>query len=551
MSYPAQYGTETLASASPAPATLERSVSVPGGAVVTVRLVYRKGVEVDPSLLPKAFLIKDTLLEKKVAGFDDLSPEGKRWALQALWPKDRWRESGVTHYVAYPELESIWLLSALFCGSGQRHDQLAAYNSTNPEKMRFADIWEIPKNLLGEDLGGEKVEDGSKAEAALDDEARTAAHRALLTYPKDAKTPYVVYHLRKGEALYSSVVLRYTDRVEAREVNELAQTLADYNRIASVHHIQPGAPIKIPIEYLASPFQVEGSKALAEERSMQAEVKRTTIVDGGPRLKGVHIVLDPGHGGVDVGAKANRAWESDFVFDIAMRVQRLLTQHTDAQTHCTVDFPGLSSKIRDQITSPTRASLVMTNPPIANDGEYSSATSVHLRWVLANDLFVSNPKQNATKTLFISFHADSLHPLSRGTMVYVPGASKVPSSFALGARRTLNVAQARKGARVAFTERERIQGEARSRLFANQVLKALRKKGIAVHANRPVRNVIHRGRRSYVPAVIRHNVAATKILLEVVNLTNEEDARNILDPQFRERYAEALVEGIRTFYKGS
>lgn len=516
-----------------------------------MRLLYRKGLEFDPSALPKAFLAQGKNTEKSIACFEDLSNEGKRWALQALWPKDRWREHGVTHYVAYPELESVWLLSALFCGHGQRHDQLSAYNPTNPDKMRFADIWEIPKNLLAEDLGGERVEDVSKAEAALDDEGRTAAHRALLSYPKDAKTPYVTYHLRKGEALYSSVVLRYTDRVEAREVNELAQSLAEYNQIENVHHIQPGTPIKIPIQHLASAFQIEGSKALAEERNMQAEVKRTHIVDGGPRLKGVHIVLDPGHGGVDIGAKANGAWESDFVFDIAMRVERLLSQNTDATVHRTVDYPALSSKVRERIAAPTRSAVVMTCPPIANDGEYSNATNVHLRWVLSNDLFVSNPKQVSTKTLFISFHADSLHPLSRGTMIYVPGASKVPSSFALGARRSLNVSQANKGARVAFTDRERIQGEARSRLFANQVLKALRKKSIAVHTNRPVRNVIHRGRRSYVPAVIRHNRAATKILLEVVNLTNPEDARNILDPQFRERYAEAIVDGIRSFYKGS
>ena len=38
--------------------------------------------------------------------------------------------------------------------------------------------------------------------------------------------------------------------------------------------------------------------------------------------------------------------------------------------------------------------------------------SVHLRWVLANDLFASfrQTKGDMQKTLFLSFHADSLHP---------------------------------------------------------------------------------------------------------------------------------------------
>jgi len=61
--------------------------------------------------------------------------------------------------------------------------------------------------------------------------------------------------------------------------------------------------------------------------------------------------------------------------------------------------------------------------------------------------------------------------------------------------------------------------------------------------------VIHRSGKSFVPAVISHSNAATKLLVEVANLANEEDAASLQDPAFRERYAQAVVRGIRAFYR--
>jgi N-acetylmuramoyl-L-alanine amidase len=134
-------------------------------------------------------------------------------------------------------------------------------------------------------------------------------------------------------------------------------------------------------------------------------------------------------------------------------------------------------------------------------------------------------------------------------MVYVAGAASVPPRFSLGASKGARVSEMKRGARVTFSARERLQGEARSRLFAEALLKTLKADNVAVHANRPIRNVIHRGGRSFVPAVIRHCAASTKVLIEVANLNNEEDAENLKNPEFRERYAEALVKAIRAHYK--
>jgi len=533
------------------PAPIQAQARTPDGRSTTLRLQFRKGLSVEGKRLPRAFLSKGVDPGGWV-GFESLTPEGKRWALAALFPEDQWRQDEVRHRVRYPEVESVWTLAALFTGHGQNYDRLMAENPDLPEKLREGDLWRVPRSLLSADLGGTgRGPDRSRAEDELDDEARVAAYRGLLSYGEDSQGKYAAYAMRKGEALYSSVVIRYTDRVDPKGVNELADRIAARSGITDVRSIQPGQVIKIPLSFLADPFQPEGSTALAEEREVRAEVRRIVRVEAGPKLKGVRIILDAGHGGVDPGARANGIWESDFVYDIAMRVRRLLEQETEAQVSSTIRYPILGFKSRETIASPSRAAEILTTPPFVVDGESPSAVSVNLRWVLANDWFTAfrKAKGDAQKTLFLSFHADSLHPSARGSMVYVPSAALVPSSYAAGLGRAGRVAEAKRSARVAFTSREKLQAEARGRQFSEALLKALHKERIPVHGNRPIRNVIYRGGGKWVPAVIRYSNGATKALIEVANLTNEDDAASLRDPEFRERYAVAVVNAIRAYYR--
>jgi N-acetylmuramoyl-L-alanine amidase len=531
-----------------APATAEVKAKLPGGGSARIRLAFRQGVQVETQRLPRRFL---SAKAGPWAAFQDLTPEGRLWTLRALFPEDRWTSAEVRHKVRWPELESVWLMASLFMGHGQLYDQLQAANPGKPEKLRTGDLWVIPRSLLAKELGGTGQAQVMRVqpEESLDDEARVGAFRALLTFEQDKEGPYAAYHLRKGEALYSSVVMRYTDRVDPKGVNDLALEIARRSGIGDVRGIQPGQLIKIPIAVLADPFQPEGSAALAEEREVRAEVRRTTQLEAGPRLKGVRIVLDAGHGGVDRGAAANGAWESDFVYDITMRVRRILEQDSEAVVSSTIRYPGLGFTVRERITQPSTAAEILTTPPFANDGESPNAVSVHLRWVLANDLFAAFTRSgDPLKTLFISFHADSLHPSARGTMVYVPGASGVPAAFSLGGRKSVRVKELKAGGQVRFSPRERLQGEARSRLFAEALLGALSKDEIPIHGNRPIRNIIQRSGKGFVPAVIRYNAAATKVLIEVANLTNADDVDNLKSASFRERFAEAVVKAVKAYY---
>jgi N-acetylmuramoyl-L-alanine amidase len=63
-----------------------------------------------------------------------------------------------------------------------------------------------------------------------------------------------------------------------------------------------------------------------------------------------------------------------------------------------------------------------------------------------------------------------------------------------------------------------------------------------------VRDRIFRGRRPWVPAVLRYNAVPAKLHLEVCNLANDEDRRLLQTTAFRERLAAAVVDGILLYF---
>ena len=106
-----------------APPTAEVKGRLPGGGFARVRLPFRQGVQVETAHLPKRFL---AVKAGPWASYQDLTPDGKLWALHTLFPDDKWGSSEVRHKVRWPELESVWLMSSLFVGHGQHYDKLQA-----------------------------------------------------------------------------------------------------------------------------------------------------------------------------------------------------------------------------------------------------------------------------------------------------------------------------------------------------------------------------------------------------------------------------------------
>ncbi len=252
-----------------------------------------------------------------------------------------------------------------------------------------------------------------------------------LRFGRDGRGEYAIYELRPHEALYSSVVIRFMGLVDAPEVNKQALLLAKQNRIADVTQIPAGFAIKIRAEDLLPQYSPPGSAARIKYESRQRELLQASsdVAAPGPvpllrsnRLKGVTVILDAGHGGPDPGTMHNGLWESDFVYDIFVRVKERLEKTTAAVVLAIVRDPVADFKPRDEISARTEKLEILTTPPFTPQ-KGDSRAAVNQRAKLITRLARSAEAAAAgAPVVFTSFHADALHPSARGTMIYVPDA---------------------------------------------------------------------------------------------------------------------------------
>ncbi|NOZ94187.1 MAG: N-acetylmuramoyl-L-alanine amidase [Acidobacteria bacterium] len=373
----------------------------------------------------------------------------------------------------------------------------------------------------------------------------------VLSYGRDTRGRYAIYHLRRGEALYSAVVVRFTGQLHAAEVNATAAIIARRSGIRDVTSIPVGYPVKIPLDLLRPQYlPKEDPRRVQWERDrlqLRAFVERVRAVD----LSGIHVILDAGHGNVDCGATVDGVWESTYAYDILCRIKRNLERHTKATVWATIKdlSRGYAVVDRDRLVQ-DRDQILLTHPPFKLT---DTKTGVHLRWYLANDIVLGREKRRVppSRIVFLSIHADSLHPSVRGTMIYVPARHLRPSSFSVRRRSLQRYAEYRRHPRVKLGKRFRARAEASSRQLATQIIVRLRRDGLEVHPYQPVRGSVLRGRRRWVPAVLRYSLAQNAILVECCNLANREDRTLLLSARWRERFARAVVQGLAADFDGS
>ncbi len=377
------------------------------------------------------------------------------------------------------------------------------------------------------------------------------AGAGVLEYGRDGRGEYAVYRLRRGEALYSAVVVRFTGQLHAAEVNATAAKIARRSGIEDVTSIPVGFPVKIPLDLLLPEFLPRGHpRRVAWEKERQ-ELSRFVEKVHAADLSGVHVILDSGHGNRDSGATVAGVWESTYAYDILCRIKRNLERHTKATVWTTIKdrSRGYTVVDRDRLKQ-DRDQYLLTHPPFRlND----SKTGVHLRWYLANDIVLGREKKGIprSRVVFVSIHADSLHPSVRGAMVYVPDRHLRPGSFTVNRRSLSKYEEYRRHPRVKMSKGFRARAEASSRRLAGKIVAALRSEGLEVHPYEPVRGSILRGRRRWVPAVLRYNLAQNAVLLEVCNLANTEDRNLLLEARWREQFSRAVVQGLAdTFANG-
>jgi N-acetylmuramoyl-L-alanine amidase len=466
-----------------------------------------------------------------------LSENYRRIAIAALFPGDTADPGGWSHRVTAPtgRPESLWRIAEWFTGDGANYREIRSAGAIPSLQTEKGQIVRIPLRLLAPAFRGEA--------------AAAAMTEAPLEFGRDEKGRFAIYRLRRGEALYSAVVVRFTGRVHAEDVNAGAAEIAARSGIGDVHAIPVGYAVKIPIEDLSPEFRPPNDPARIEEEHARLEAAQFVNRVRAANLDGVTLVLDAGHGGRDTGAIVDGLEEARYVYDVACRVERLIRRHSKARVVPTVRRePPCPSRLSD-VVADSRGARVMTTPPYPLD---DSIAGVNLRWYLANSVLRAAATRGSSedRIVFVSLHADSLHPAVRGAMVYIPGEKYLKGSFEKTGAPYASRREVREAPRVSFSRRERVKGEGFSRDLAEKIVAAWRGASLPLHDFQPIRRNVIRGGREWVPAILRYNRIPARVLVEICNLNNPEDRKLLRSRAYRDRVARALVTALVDFYGG-
>ncbi len=475
-----------------------------------------------------------------------LRNEYRYLALRTLFPRDAFRSGAWEHDPAQARAlvyhVGLWQVADWFTGKGENWQEIARFNGFAGPDVPPGQVVRIPAPMLLAPF-------------------RPAIESAggVLAYGEDAEGPYAEYTLQKGEALYSAVIIRFTGLLYPTAVLEAADAVAKRSGIADVTKMPTGQKLKIPLELLATPYLPDNDPrrvaATLDERELEAAPLPVL-----PRsLKGAHVLLDPGHGGADIGARSGRhgVWESDYVYDLTCRVGRLLEKEPGVTVHYLVRDGKPGCRVQDARKLPmNKKRVVGTRPPHLNQPGASTKAGVNLRWYLANSIYRELRGRGVApeSVVFLSLHADSLHRDLSGAMVYVPGDRYRRGSYGVRGESYSRYAEWREAPSVSFSRAERLRDEKLSTKLAQAILDGYRAEKLPVHAEEPIRDHIVRGVRGrrgvFVPAVLRGTEVPAKVLLETANINNATDSALLADPAGRERMARAVVRGVSGYFGG-
>ena len=499
-----------------------------------------------------------------------LRAELQREIIATLFPSDKKTKDGWKHVVVGSrgiEGESLWKIAEWLTGDGANYTLIRKANPTQGLSTRKGDVILVPKRLLTAAFGGSSEEenapktaaevrkssDDAHERAAADENvpeaaASVALGKPSLTYAREGVQPYAVYRLQKGEALYSSVGIRFTGRVYAKDVHDVVDRIVKFNEIEDVSRIPVGYAVKIPMELLLPEYRPDDDPTRVAREATQRESAQVAKRTRAAGLSGVHVIIDAGHGGRDVGTAHDDVFESTYVYDVAVRLRQLLDKESAAKVSMTTRSKSLGYDIPNRnVLKHTDDHYVQTSPRYLLD---DAIVGVNLRWYLANSMFRRAMKSGvqSEKVVFLSIHADSLHPSLRGAMAYIPGAGFVTGSYQKKGDIYLARAEVREQPRVNQTRKDALVAEGLSRDLANAIMRSFEKNNLQVHPFAPVRDNVIRNGREWVPAIIRYNTVPTRMLLEVCNLGNRKDRELIKTKKYRQDLAEAIYEGLVDFY---
>lgn len=213
------------------------------------------------------------------------------------------------------------------------------------------------------------------------------------------------------------------------------------------------------------------------------------------------IVIDPGHGGHDPGAKGAGTTEAELVLDVSLRLAQLLQK-----------VPGLE--------------VVLTR-------KTDDYVALQERTAIAN-------RENAD--LFLSIHANANNsPQAQGIETYFLNFATTLSAAAVAARENAASGQ-NMGELPDVVKTIALNNKLdESREFATYVQREM------VAKLRPANKTIRDLGVKQAPFVVLIGAAMPSVLAEISFMTNPQDARLLKSSAYRQRIADALFEAVRTY----
>ena len=490
-------------------------------------------------------------------------------ALKAVFFKDKAGIGYWEHRVTFA-WETTSMIAGLFTKEGIKAGHLVRYNKMRNKGniLKKGDVIKIPWKWVSPELSLRPVSLKPPLKLKQDKSGKFYAH----------------YQMKHGETLYSSVVIRFTGRLLNDEVNQVANKLLKLNNISDAKLIQTRQKIRIPLEWLSEEYlgsqtndvssrktsvkktnkkkikQKYSSKAVASKKklkrgkSTQKAVAQKTKSKRKNNVHKIHVILDSGHGGRDPGAIAGSRknkdiiYEDEVVYDISKRMSKLFKKQ-GIIVHPTLADPNQKQPIRYLSHRHDRDEHLLVTPRYLTR---NARIGVNMRVYLVNHIFkqLRKKKVPSENILFISLHGDALHSSLSGAMVYYPDHRLRRGRFILSSK----IYRKRKEyiSKLTYNPRDNKYSEKLSKSFGKVIINQFRKLRLRTHrVSSAVRGYLYRKGIKTLPAVLRYSKVPTSVLVEIANLNNRLDRRDLLKSKTRQQIAKAITNSVTAHFDRS
>ena len=487
-------------------------------------------------------------------------------ALKAVFFKDKAGIGYWKHRVTFA-WETTSMIAGLFTKEGIKAGHLVRYNKMRNKGniLKKGDIIKIPWKWISPELSLRQVSLKPPLKLKQDKSGKLYAH----------------YQMKHGETLYSSVVIRFTGRLLNDEVNHVANKLLKLNNISDAKLIQTRQKIRIPLEWLSEEYlgsqtndvssrktsvkktnkkktkKIKSSKAVASKKklkrgkSTQKAVAQKTKSKRKNNVHKIHVILDSGHGGRDPGATAGSRknkdliYEDEVVYDISKRMSKLFKKQ-GIIVHPTLSDPNQKQPIRYLSNRHDRDERLLVTPRYLTR---NARIGVNMRVYLVNHIFKNLRKKKvpSENILFISLHGDALHSSLSGAMVYFPDSRLRRGRFNMSSK----IYRKRKeySTNLTYKPRDNKYSEKLSKSFGKNIINEFRELGLRTHrVSSAVRGYLYRKGKKTLPAVLRYSKVPTSVLVEIANLNNRLDRRDLLKSKIRQKIAKAITNSVTTHF---